>query len=320
MRALLALMLAVPLAAGAKGPVVTLAFVGDINLAGLPEAMIQRGGDPFAPFAPILDAADARIGNLECVVATGGEPIPDKPYTFRAQPETLARLRQRFDAVSLANNHTGDFGPTALRELLGLLEGEGIGYFGAGANLARAHEPLILERRGLRIALLGYDEFLPRSFEADAYRAGVAWSEDEHVRHDIRTARERHRADLVITFIHWGWEHERRAAERQRHLARIMIEAGADAVIGGHPHVVQDTEIYLHRPVIYSLGNFVFDGFEDPEANTGWVLLLELDSEGARAWRATVARIDREGVPHPTNDPGTCWERDQAAAGPCSGP
>jgi hypothetical protein len=99
-----------------------------------------------------------------------------------------------------------------------------------------------------------------------------------------------------------------------------MIKAGADAVIGGHPHAVQDTEIYRDRPIIYSLGNFVFDGFEDPAANTGWALLLELDRDGARAWRATVARIDGEGIPHPTGDPGTCWERGQAAAGPCPDP
>ena len=147
---------------------------------------------------------------------------------------------------------------------------------------------------------------------------GVAWSEDEQVQHDIAEARRRYRADLVVPFMHWGWENEPVASQRQRRLARLMIDAGADAVVGSHPHVVQDTEEYRGRPIVYSLGNFVFDGFSKDVANTGWLLRLELDREGARAWRTYVAHIDRQGVPHP--DPateGTCWERGQAAPAPC---
>ena len=185
-----ALCLALTVPAGAGGPTadptVTLAFVGDINLDGLPGKLVRRGGDPFAPFAALLDGADIRVGNLECVVATRGEPIPNKLYTFRAHPRTLIPLKRHFDAVSLANNHSGDFGSGAFGELLALLDRQGIAYFGGGADLAQAHRPLMIERHGLRIALLGYDEFLPRSFEADYDRPGVAWSEDEQVQYDIR--------------------------------------------------------------------------------------------------------------------------------------
>ena len=241
-----------------------------------------------------------------------------KPYTFRAHPRTLTPLKRHFDAVSLANNHSGDFGPGAFGELLALLDRQGIAYFGGGADLAQAHRPLILERHGLRIALLGYDEFLPRSFEADYDRPGVAWSEDEQVQYDIAEARRRYGADLVVPFMHWGSENEPVASQRQRRLARLMIDTGADAVVGSHPHVVQDTETYRGRPIVDSLGNFVFGGFSKDIANAGWRLRLELDREGARAWRTDVAHIDRRGIPHPAPPTdGTCWERGQAEPAPC---
>jgi poly-gamma-glutamate synthesis protein (capsule biosynthesis protein) len=302
------------------GPTVTLAFVGDINLDGLPGDLVSRGGDPFAAFAPLLDGADIRVGNLECVVATSGEPVPDKLYSFRAHPRTLTPLKRHFDAVSLANNHSGDFGPAAFGELLALLDRHGIGYFGGGADLAQAHRPLIVERQGLRVALLGYDEFLPRSFEADYDRPGVAWSEDAQVQYDIAEARRRYRADLVVPFMHWGWENEPVASQRQRRLARLMIDAGADAVVGSHPHVVQDTETYRGRPIVYSLGNFVFDGFTTAANNTGWLMRLELDREGARAWRADLVHLDGQGIPHPVPAEGACWERGQAEPAPCGAP
>jgi poly-gamma-glutamate capsule biosynthesis protein CapA/YwtB (metallophosphatase superfamily) len=304
--------------ASPDGPVVSLVLVGDINLDGLPGELIEREEDPFAPFAEVLDGAAIRIGNLECVVATSGEARPGKPYTFRAHPRTLIPLKRHFDAVTLANNHSGDFGPLAFSELLGLLDQAGIGYFGGGPDLTRAHRPLIIERDGLRIALLGYNEFLPRSFEADYDRPGIAWSEDEQVQRDIAQARARFNADLVIPVMHWGWERETVAGPRQRRLARLMIDAGADAVIGGHPHVIQDIEQYRGKPIVYSLGNFVFDGFSTEVTNTGWLLRLELDAQGVRRWRTLVAHIDGQGVPHPApNVDGACWERGQMAAWPC---
>ena len=275
-----------------------------------PGRAVRRGRDPFARVAHWLSAADVRIGNLESIVATTGTPVPDKPYTFRAHPRVLDPLKRHFDAVSLANNHAGDYGPQAMLESMRLLDGHGIGWFGAGRNLAQAHEPLLIERRGLRIALLGYNEFLPRSFEADVDKPGVAWSEDEQVRLDITHARSRHRADLVIPVMHWGWENESRASRRQRSLARLMLDAGADVVVGAHPHVTQDIEIHAGKPVFYSLGNFVFDGFSDEANNTGWLLELEMDRDGVRRWRTRVVRLDGEGLPHPNLGAGSqCGER-----------
>ena len=170
----------------------------------------------------------------------------------------------------------------------------------------------------MRIALLGYNEFFPRSFEADYDKPGIAWSEDEHVRRDIANARTNYRANIVIPMMHWGLEHEPRSSQRQRQLAHLMIDAGADVVIGGHPHVTQDIEHYRGKPIIYSLGNFVFDGFTDDDNNTGWLLRLDLDNQGVSGWQTFVAHIDRMGTPHPGNrSEGLYWKRGQEREMPC---
>ena len=277
---------------------VSLVVVGDIMLEDGPSRAMRRGQDPFAGFAKLFQEADIRIGNLECVVATIGSPEDDKPNVFRVPPSALKYVKRHLDAVGLANNHSGDYGPQAFAQMLGLLKKEGLGVYGGGLNLTEAHTPWIVERRGLRVAILGYDEFQPRSFEADTDRPGVAWSEDAQVVRDIKAARSRWKADVVIPIMHWGWEDPVSNA-RQRQLARTMIDAGADAVIGGHPHQVQDTERYRGKPVFYSLGNFVFDGFSDPVNNRGWALRLELDKTGVRDVQVHVAQIGAGGLPKP---------------------
>ena len=283
-------------------PLVSVVFAGDIMLDGAPARAMRRGKDPFAGVSHLFKDADVRLGNLECVVATMGSVEPEKPNVFRVPPSSLNYVRRYFDAVGLANNHSGDYGPQAFAQMLGLLRRSGLGYYGGGHTLKEAHTPLILERQGLRIAVLGYDEFQPRNFEADHDRAGVAWSEDEQVVRDIADARRVWHADVVIPVMHWGWE-EPKANARQRALARLMIEAGADAVIGGHPHQLQDTETYKGKPIFYSLGNFVFEGFPDKVNNVAWVVRLQLDRQGVRAWQAHKIQIDAQGLPHAGKQP-----------------
>jgi len=283
-------------------PVVSVVFAGDIMLEGGPDRAIRRGHDPIAGVAHLFKGADIRLGNLECVVATVGSVEPEKPNVFRVHPRGLKYVKRHFDAVGLANNHSGDYGPQAFAQMLGLLKQSGLGYYGGGQDLKEAHKPLILERQGLRIAILGYDEFQPRNFEADHDRPGVAWSEDEQVVRDITDARRVWKADVVIPVMHWGWE-EPRANARQRALARLMIDAGADAVIGGHPHQLQDTEQYKDKPIFYSLGNFVFEGFPDKVNNVAWVVRLTLDRQGVRAWQAHTVHIDKQGLPHARKEP-----------------
>ena len=287
-------------AATASSESVTLIFAGDLMLADGPGKTITAGGDPLAPFAAILDTADYRIANLEVPIATGGRPHASKIATFRADPQVVPVLHRRFDAVSLANNHSGDYGHEAFGETMRHLSNAGIAYFGGGRNLAEAHRPLWIDKNGLKIAVLGYNEFKPRAFEAGANWPGVAWSEDDLVIADIRAAKSAG-ADFVIPFMHWGWEKETRPSERQKTFARRMIDEGAALVVGSHPHVTQGAEIYKGKPIIYSLGNFVFDGFDYPEARRGWLLRLKLDKSGVRFWETLAAEIDDAGTPWPAS-------------------
>lgn len=146
--------------------------------------------------------ADFSIGNLECPVATTGAAV-EKMYTFRAAPSVLPRLREHFDAVSVANNHSGDYGPAAFDETLARLRATGLPYFGGGRDSSEAHASLMLKRRGITIALLGYDDVHPRSFEASPDRAGVAWAEEEQIVLDIARARAAG-ADVMLPFMHWA--------------------------------------------------------------------------------------------------------------------
>jgi poly-gamma-glutamate synthesis protein (capsule biosynthesis protein) len=282
-------------------------FVGDVMVAEEPGALIAHGTDPFAGVAKYLGANRLRIANLECVVATKGV-AEIKPFTFRADPDTIPTLSRYFDGVSVANNHSGDFGKDALAEQFDLFEAAKLPYFGGGRDLAAAHKPWIVERNGLRIALLGYVEFKPRSFEASANRPGVAWSgEDEQVLRDIRTAREEFHADIIIPVMHWGWEDEGYPSERQKVFARQMLDAGADMIVGGHPHVTQGAEIYKGKPIVYSLGNFLFNGFDTEATTTGWLLEAKVGKSGVSSWRTRVVRLGPNGVPTP----------DEKASSPC---
>ena len=301
--------------AGAPDERVTLSFVGDILLDSKFGQALTRGEDRFAATAALLDA-DLSVGNLECPVSTNGAAV-DKIYTFRAEPSTLPRLREHFDAVSVANNHSGDYGTAAFEETLTRLSAVGLPYFGGGHDSSEAHAPLLLRKRGLTIALLGYDEFHPRSFEATPERAGVAWAEEEQIVLDISRARAAG-AQVVLPFLHWGWENEFAPSARQRELARAMIDAGASAVIGAHPHVTQGVEMYRGKAIVYSLGNFAFDLLDRPENALGWQLRLVVDRRGVVSFSTTAVRIDDEGTPFPALDLATpCGVRGASSVSPC---
>lgn len=275
---------------------IKLVFVGDIMLDGLPGKLIKAGKDPFENFAAIFKRADITIGNLECVVGTTGKP-EDKNFVLRANPRVLPVIKNHFTAISLANNHTGDYGPEALSNMMNLLDMSGIKYFGAGKNIRSAHEPIIFEVKGKRIAVLGFDIFLPRSFEALDDRPGVSWGEPDYIVADIKRAKSFYQADIVIAYPHWGWESEKKASLSQVRLAHLMIDSGVDMVVGGHPHVTQNIEIYKGKPIFYSLGNFVFDGFNTVDTTTGWVLEANIRSDSSMGWQIYAAKLNKSGIP-----------------------
>lgn len=277
----------------------SLLFVGDVMLDELPGEYIKNKKDPFESFQDLITKADIRVANLECVISSKGEKL-NKIYTFRASPEVLPTLTQSFNLLGLANNHSGDYGPDAFNDMLNLFKAKNIAFFGGGDNIKNAHKPFIWTQNGIKIAFIGYNEMMPRSFEADLKKPGIAWSEDEQVVYDIKTAKSKYHADLVIAVMHWGWEYETRHSQRQENLAHLMINAGADAIIGAHPHVIQDIEIYKQKPIFYSLGNFVFNGFTRAEENHGWILSMKANSKKVYDWKVVDAYLDAQGIPRKT--------------------
>jgi poly-gamma-glutamate synthesis protein (capsule biosynthesis protein) len=278
-----------------------LLFAGDIMLAEKVGETIARGVDPFQYVAPVLKTADVTIGNLECVVSTKGTPMEGKPFTFEARPEVMPMLAKHFGIVSLANNHTGDFGREAFVEQLGLLDQHRIAHVGGGRNCMEARTPHLIEVKGIRIALLAYCDYHPREFEAGPSWPGTAWAVDEQIEADIKAARSVHHADLVIPFMHWGDQYLPVNA-KQRRLAHRMIVAGADIVVGAHPHVEQGAEYYRGKLIVYSLGNFLFNGFDEGPSRVGWMLRLRVDRKGLNTWDTVVVHLDEDGTPRPVEN------------------
>ena len=236
---------------------ITLAAVGDLMLARDVVVLMRERGVlyPFARVLPLFDGADVLVGNLEGTLADRGEPL-EKRYTFRAPPGLAEGLALAgFDAVNLANNHAYDFGAVGLADTLDALDAAGVARFGAGWDRAAALAPAFIDVKGETIALLGFDDIFGARTAGEGI-AGVAAASDEVV---AAVAAAAAGADYVVVSFHWGTEYASTPTARQRELAHAAIDAGADVVLGHHPHVLQPWERYGDGLIVYSLGNFVFD-------------------------------------------------------------
>lgn len=217
---------------------------------------------PLAEFKTIFAGADLVIGNLECSLTTRTTSYP-KQYTFHADPAYAARLAQAgVDVLSLANNHAYDFGRKALAETAELLKKAGIVVVGFGHNLEQASSPRLIEKNGLRIALLAFVTIPLEGIMFLGDRPTPAIATEETVAQALAFARQR--ADFVIVIIHWGTEYSLSPDAYQLRWATFFREHGADLVIGHHPHVIQPVEQVAGSWVFFSLGNFVFDQPRSP--------------------------------------------------------
>ena len=270
---------------------VLLAFVGDVMLARTVEEFAGKYGVfyPFAPVAQTLGQADIAVGNLECAIASGGERF-DKYYTFRAHPALAEGLgRSGLNVMSLANNHILDFGGEGFEETMRYLEEQGIAHLGAGANAQEAARPLVREVNGVRIAVLAFVSYAP-GFAATGTTPGVNFLSDlEGMAQAIEDAGEG--ADVVAVILHGGTEYSKMSNEAQRAAARRAIDAGADLVVGHHPHVLQETEIYQEHLIVYSLGDFVFDIDNLDAARDGAVLWAWVGKSGVQRAELWYTRI-----------------------------
>lgn len=250
--------------------------VGDVMLAGRWAPVIRARGyeTPFVGVAAELKTGDITIANLESPIARGGTEFTEKKFRFLAEPELAVALRKSgINLVTLANNHSLDFGGDALAETLKHLEAAGIAWIGAGENLAEARKMALFTIKGKKIVFLGYSLTQPTEFFAGSTRPGTAPGFEKIYVEDIRRARKE--ADYVIVSFHWGTEGKQEIQPYQRNVAHKAIDAGADVIIGHHPHVLRGIERYKTGIVFYSLGNFTFAS-KSRTAETSIIVRLRL--------------------------------------------
>jgi poly-gamma-glutamate synthesis protein (capsule biosynthesis protein) len=263
-----------------------LAAVGDVTPGEDvgPAVRAHGGAYPWRAVGQVLARADVAVANLEGAISSRGEPWPDKEFHFEGPAALLegARSVAGIDVLTLANNHSLDYGAVALFDSLRAAHAAGIQTIGAGANSAAARRPAFVEAGGVRIALLGYSDISPYEFFATRTSPGTAGAVAANVAADVRAARRS--ADVVVVFFHWGTELVRAPSSRQQELAAAALNAGAALVLGAHPHVFGAiSRPDAHRLVAWTLGNFVFPSHSDGTGDTG-ILEVRLDARGVRGY------------------------------------
>jgi poly-gamma-glutamate capsule biosynthesis protein CapA/YwtB (metallophosphatase superfamily) len=279
-----------------------LALLGDVMLGRLVNEALRAlpPAYPWGDTLPILRAADAVIANLECVLADHGVPQPEKVFTFRSDTKNVAVLNAaRVAAVSLANNHSLDYGCEALVECLSVLHGCGIAVAGAGRSLDEAAAPVLVSLRGRAspvadvpaLALVGWTDNEP-AWEAGPHTPGVFYVSLTPDGDDPReeallsvVAAAANAGQCVIVSAHWGpnWGVEP-LADHVR-VARRLIDAGADVIFGHSPHVFRGVELYRGKPIFYGCGDFIDDYYVDAVERNDLSCVSVLDYEEGRLRR-----------------------------------
>jgi poly-gamma-glutamate capsule biosynthesis protein CapA/YwtB (metallophosphatase superfamily) len=295
-------------AARASLEVIRIVFVGDVLMEADWRQPAISPAELFASVRDVLSAADIAVCNLE-------SPLTDWPHQTRLKskaliaacrdyilrvrsPDAALALRDAgIDLAALANNHTMDYGERGIFETMERLRDAGLLYVGAGATRAEAERTRIVEVRGLRIAFLSFSDVVPPGYAAQDDWPGIASAKDVS-RLTAAIERARPEADFLIVIFHWGVELERMPSKRQMDLARISRAAGADVILGSHPHVLQPVGCTGKTPVVYSAGNFVFPTSRDL-AQRSAVFEIEVTREegkpSARAVRVVPTMMDADG-------------------------
>lgn len=257
-------------ASAAEEAELVISAVGDIMLDGTARpVMTEQGYDyPFVKMLPYFSGAQIIFGNVEGPLTDRGAPEEDKTFVFRSPPTKVgAALKAAgFNVVSLANNHTLDYGADGLMQTIETLDAAGILHTGAGADLMAARQPALIQVNGLKVAILAYSMTLPENFFAGKNKAGTAFGHEAQVSADVMAARKQ--ADIVLVSFHWGQEGKTELRDYQTRLGHIAIDAGASAVIGHHPHILQGIEQYKDGIILYSLGNFAFGSYSMKSARS----------------------------------------------------
>ena len=288
--------------------VVSTLWVGDVMLGRRVGQQIAAARDPNLPFSQTADrlrAADLTVANLECALSRNGRPTQGGD-SFGADASSLAGMRDAgFDVLVLANNHLGDYGDRALLESLAAAR-NGFAMTGAGENLAAALEPAVVERKGVRFGVLAFNAIgeTPAATSSSAGALSVRMpprtgplNEEDLARVTDAVRGLRARADVVVVYPHWGTQYVHEPVPEQREVGRRLVEAGATAVIGSHPHWVQGMELHQGRLIAHSLGNFVFDMTFSTQVQQGMALELVFWGDRPMAARLWPYRIGDRYIP-----------------------
>tara|TARA_B100001094_G_scaffold302264_1_gene329293 strand:- start:1426 stop:2448 length:1023 start_codon:yes stop_codon:yes gene_type:complete len=239
----------------------TLQFWGDFFISDRAMNQTKANIDPsnmLAEIFPITRGADYNIVNMEGVITKNQVPWLKKEFNLHMPVGTISIMKSLgINIASLANNHSLDFGLIGLIETQSQLKSAGIKFGGAGFNLEDAIKPVVIDTQEGRVCILMLTRTLPKEFWASDYEEGTSYISFSRTRKLIKQLKSSY--DWVFPYIHWGKEGRIEPKAYQVKLAQLMIDAGADAVIGHHPHIIQNIEVYKGKPIFYSIGNFIFN-------------------------------------------------------------
>ena len=275
---------ALPVAPDVVEKPIILLFVGDIMLDRGVEFYIRKYDDwrwPFLNVKDIFEEADFVFGNLESVISDKGEKV-GSIYSFRADPKTMEGLVfSGIDIVSVANNHSIDYGAEAFVDSLKRLKEVGVAYVGGGTTRNEAETVVVKVVKGVKIGMVAYTAKGSSLWQAGENSPGISWMDLtrlSQLKQDIENAKAN--VDILVISFHFGEEYQKEPSITQQLLSRAAVDAGADLVIGHHSHVVQPIEQYKGAWIAYSLGNFIFDQSFSRETMEGLALKVEVEKEG----------------------------------------
>lgn len=288
-----------PTPAGPPPGQVTLAFAGDVHFAGRTANRARSGAQVLGPINQVLAAADIGMVNLESAITERGTEEP-KQYHFRAPATVLDSLRVAgLDVITMANNHAVDYGAVGLSDTLAAIASHQLPVVGVGANAARAYAPWYTTVRGTRVAIIAASQVHDRTlaaWTAGETSPGIASAASPRLLASVRAARQQ--AAIVVVYLHWGTEGAGCPNPEQRAVAQALSEAGADAVVGTHAHLLLGAGWLGGTYVDYGLGNFLW-WLDNAYSNDTGVLTLTFRGHTVVRHTFTPAEIDSAGVPQP---------------------
>ena len=273
-------------------------FAGDIMLdRGVRRSVVKNLNGAYAKLfedstlSSIFQNADVIFANLEGTASDQGKDKHNL-YSFRMDPAVLPTLKNAgFNVLAVANNHIGDWGISAFIDTLARLKENGLLYTGGGFDKTEAETPTILEKNGMKIGFLAFSDVGPADTKAGKDTPGILLASDPDFDTIVKNATKQ--VDFLIVSFHFGVEYQTKHDARQEFLAHEAVDDGAKIIIGGHPHVPEDTEVYKNSFIAYSLGNFIFDQSWSAPTMQGLLLELRLNKGGSMIVKKDTTQLNK---------------------------